>query len=79
MSKLAQILETSYKQALNWELYKFLKMIILLADFSLHETLSDCLTCLVKIHSDSGKNILNFQVHFNHFIRFGPVNSRRLS
>ena len=28
MSKLAQILETSYKQAENWESYKFLKMTI---------------------------------------------------
>ena len=30
--KLAQILKTSYKQALNWELYKLLKMTILLVD-----------------------------------------------
>ena len=33
MSKLAKLLETSYKQAKNWELYKFLKMIILPIDF----------------------------------------------
>ena len=32
MSELAQILETSYKQAYNWEVYKFLKMTILLVD-----------------------------------------------
>ena len=32
MSKLVQTLETSYKQAQNWELYKFLKMTILLVD-----------------------------------------------
>ena len=32
MSKLAQILETSDKQAQNWELYRYLKMTILLVD-----------------------------------------------
>ena len=32
MSKLAQILETVYKQAWNWELYNFWKMIILHVD-----------------------------------------------
>ena len=32
MSKLGQILVVSYKQAQNWELYKFLKMTILLVD-----------------------------------------------
>ena len=40
MSKLVQILETTYKLACNWELYKFIKMTILQVDLGAEHSLN---------------------------------------